>query len=211
MKCSAFHDNTPKPTAGPQIPFVKLDPKHSPTCGNAGVQIPQPGFKIKQILDDRKRELIVEDPDYEDTTVFEHIEKPGTTKDDPVDVDEDDDEYLYDDDDEVVIATPFKGKAKATAAPTRPIDDWKHKPEWVAAAIERRMPPPHESSPSATTAVQRELRAMLKEQKAAKSLKDLGWFLPEEFIDDNLFSWIVEMHSFDENIPIARDMKAQCV
>ncbi len=51
-------------------------------------------------------------------------------------------------------------------------------------------------------AVQRELRSMLKEQEAANSLRELGWYMPPEFIGDNLFQWIVEMHSFDPSLPI---------
>lgn len=36
-------------------------------------------------------------------------------------------------------------------------------------------------------AVQRELRAMLKEQQSAKRLEDLGWYMPESLMSDNLF------------------------
>ena len=77
--------------------------------------------------------------------------------------------------------------------------------------MEHLIPPPTESSIQATNALQRELRAMLKEQKAAKSLKDLGWYMPEDLIGDNLYQWIVELHSFDSEIPVARDMVAQYV
>jgi ubiquitin-conjugating enzyme E2 Q len=58
-------------------------------------------------------------------------------------------------------------------------------------------------------ALQRELRAMLKEQEKADSLRDLGWYMPPEFVGDNLFQWIVELHSFDEALPIAKDLKAK--
>lgn len=50
---------------------------------------------------------------------------------------------------------------------------------------------------------------MMKEQEMAKSLKELGWYMPEEFIRDNLYQWIVELHSFDPDLPIAKDMKAK--
>ncbi|KAJ6456938.1 hypothetical protein C8R45DRAFT_1033920 [Mycena sanguinolenta] len=30
--------------------------------------------------------------------------------------------------------------------------------------------------------------------------------MPEEFMGDNSFQWIVEMHSFDEMLPIAEDL-----
>jgi ubiquitin-conjugating enzyme E2 Q len=77
------------------------------------------------------------------------------------------------------------------------------------------MPPPFESSPSATMAVQRELKTMLKEQDKAMmspgGLKELGWYMPQESMIDSLFQWIVEMHSFDETLPIAKDLKSTCL
>ena len=90
-------------------------------------------------------------------------------------------------------------------------DDWTHDEAWVRASIEGLMPPPTQSSPSATSALQRELKAMLKEQNSAKRLKELGWYMPPDFIGDNLFQWIVEMHSFEEDLPVAKDMRSRCV
>ncbi|KAI8977714.1 hypothetical protein BD414DRAFT_516981 [Trametes punicea] len=85
-------------------------------------------------------------------------------------------------------------------------NDWKHDREWVNECIEHLMPPPTESSIMASTTLQKELRAMLKEQNAATSLRELGWYMPEEFMGDNLYQWIVELHSFDESLPIAKDL-----
>jgi ubiquitin-conjugating enzyme E2 Q len=121
------------------------------------------------------------------------------------------------------VSSAFKGKGSASAsgsgssAPPKgpPKDDWKHNADYVRRTVELLMPPPIDSSPSATMAVQRELKAMLKEQEkaltSAGGLKELGWYMPEEFIGDNLFQWIVEMHSFDETLPIAKDLKRECV
>ena len=86
-----------------------------------------------------------------------------------------------------------------------------HDPSWVAACIQHVLPPPNDASRMATTTLQRELRRILKEQEDAKSLKELGWYMPPEFIGDNLFQWIAELHSFDPEIPIAQDMKARYV
>ena len=86
------------------------------------------------------------------------------------------------------------------------MDDWKHDRAWVEQCIAHLIPPPTESSVAATTALQRELKGILKEQKTARSLRELGWYLPEELIGDNLYQWIVELHSFDPTLPIAQDM-----
>jgi len=71
------------------------------------------------------------------------------------------------------------------------------------------MPPPVQSSPSASIAIQRELQSMLKEQESAPILKDLGWYMPPDLVGDNLYQWFVEMHSLDPSLPIAKDMKAK--
>ncbi|KAF7358472.1 UBIQUITIN-CONJUGAT-2 domain-containing protein [Mycena venus] len=94
-----------------------------------------------------------------------------------------------------------------------PKDDWKRNADYVRRTIELLMPPPFESSPLATIAVQRELKTMRKEQDKAMTspggLKELGWYMPQEFMGDNLFPWIVEMHSFDETLPIVKDLKRE--
>ncbi len=86
------------------------------------------------------------------------------------------------------------------------VDDWKHDRMWVEQCVEHVIPPPTEASLQATTALQRELKGILKEQKEAKSLRELGWYMPEEFIGDNLYQWIIELHSFDPALPVAQDM-----
>ena len=47
---------------------------------------------------------------------------------------------------------------------------------------------------------------MLREQEHARALNELGWYLPLDFVGDNLFQWIVELHSFDPDLPVAKDM-----
>lgn len=122
------------------------------------------------------------------------------------------DEMDYDEDfeDYKILPTRHKGKEKATERDLR-VNKWIHDPEWVTKGIESLMPPPFEANPSATMAVQRELKAMLKEQESARSLDELGWYMPQDLIGDNLFQWIVEMHSFDDELPVAKDMKSRCV
>ncbi|KIY71906.1 hypothetical protein CYLTODRAFT_389638 [Cylindrobasidium torrendii FP15055 ss-10] len=218
VKCPAAVDQ-PTPRGAGHVPFVSMDPKHPATFGAREIQIPQPGWKDNIVLQERRNELLTsnDEVDFIDQEVFEfqdngnevHMISDG---DDDYDDDDGTNGFMDDDDDYVVSS---KGKAKAAPAPKappkKPTNDWKHNRDYVASAIERRMPPPNESSSGSLQAVSRELKSMLKEQKAASSLKELGWYLPEEFIDDNLFSWIVELHSFDPDIPIAKDMKAKRV
>lgn len=114
----------------------------------------------------------------------------------------------YDEEDSKVFAS--EAVPGASLAPhSRLSDDWVHDPEWVTTCVEFRLPAPVDASPLATASLQRELTAMLKEQERAKSYKELGWYMPPECIGDNLFQWIVEMHSFDPDLPVAQDMKAK--
>lgn len=85
-------------------------------------------------------------------------------------------------------------------------EDWMHDPDWVQRCVMHMLPAPMDASRMATTALQRELTVMLKEQDNAKSLQELGWYMPPDFMDDNLFQWVVELHSFDPDLPIAKDL-----
>ncbi|KAI1093365.1 hypothetical protein F5B19DRAFT_450060 [Rostrohypoxylon terebratum] len=61
----------------------------------------------------------------------------------------------------------------------------------------------------ATTAAQRALGQEIKKLESIQSstpLHLLGWYIDFEKIN-NLFQWIVEFHSFDPNLPLAKDMK----
>ncbi|KAJ4466482.1 hypothetical protein C8J55DRAFT_527332 [Lentinula edodes] len=218
-------ETIPIPPRQPQqlTPFVKLDPAHPVTLGQQRIQIPEPTHQLETILRIRQAEAVEDNPDSEDQAVFDFVEsadefigKGKGKANDPMEID-DDDEMGFDD------YSPSKGapyQLSSSLAPTlarqqqllpksRLVDDWVHDSEYVQSAVSKLMPPPELSSPGATMAVQKELKALLKEQKSCSSLKELGWFMSEEFMGDNLFQWIVELHSFDEKLPIAKDMKAK--
>ena len=168
-----------------KTPLVKLDPAHPATLSNKPANIPQPLYYLEKLLAARSSEYVEEDPDDEDVAIFEAID--------------------------VQIQSQPLPKALDGVPPQKAKNDWKHNAKWVKDSIEHLMPPPLDSTPSATMAVQRELRAMLKEQEGARSLAELGWYMPPELVGDNLFQWIVELHSFDKELPISKDMKSKCV
>ena len=66
--------------------------------------------------------------------------------------------------------------------------------------------PPSYATPLATKALQRELKATLTVQEK-QSTEELGWYIDPELIT-NVYQWIVELHSFDAQLPLARDMKS---
>lgn len=65
------------------------------------------------------------------------------------------------------------------------------------------------SSPGALRALNREIKDLQKIQSSTDTAA-LGWYIDFEKLD-NMFHWIVELHSFDMNLPLAQDMKrANC-
>ena len=181
-----------------KIPFVKLDPQHQTSVNCKAIQIPDPAFQVESLLAARTADYVHEEPDEEDLAIFQlDFSKPSKSLQNELD---DDDDYT------VPVASSSSIKNPRVQ---RPKDDWQHNEEWVVSILGNLMPPPVQSSPSASIAIQRELQSMLKEQESAPILKDLGWYMPPDLVGDNLYQWFVEMHSLDPSLPIAKDMKAK--
>jgi ubiquitin-conjugating enzyme E2 Q len=71
-----------------------------------------------------------------------------------------------------------------------------------------RFPPPENASPSATKQLLQRFMALKKVQDS-KPPATLGWYVdPQQFESSpNFFQWIVELHTFDPNTPLSKDMK----
>ncbi|KXN88395.1 hypothetical protein AN958_07377 [Leucoagaricus sp. SymC.cos] len=175
-----------------RIPFVKLDNTHPITMGHSTIQIPEPSYKVEQLLKARGSEFIEEDFDEDDQSVFSYSPEPHEKVQHRAEG-----------------QTSQNTSSMSTKRKGLPEHDWKHDEDYVREAVEHLLPPPEDSSVSAVMALQREWRSMLKEQDSASSLKELGWYMPPEFNEDNLFQWIVEIHSFDPELPIAKDLQAK--
>lgn len=65
--------------------------------------------------------------------------------------------------------------------------------------------PPAYATMMATKALNRNLQEVLEVQKKTP-LHELGWYIDANLIN-NVYQWIVELHSFDSTLPIAKDMK----
>jgi ubiquitin-conjugating enzyme E2 Q len=166
------------------IPMVPMDPQRRITLGGKPISIPLPEHKLEKLRRDRENEYMEEDQDEDDVLLFTD---PAPTN-----------------------SQPNGSASHDTEEPHRPVarpaNDWKHNPDWVRETITHMMPAPVDSTSIATMALQRELKAMIREQDRAKSLKELGWYMPPEFIEDNMYQWVVEVHSFDKDLPIAKDL-----
>ncbi|KAK7553902.1 hypothetical protein BKA81DRAFT_417111 [Phyllosticta paracitricarpa] len=88
--------------------------------------------------------------------------------------------------------------------------------DFVPGTLERsRLPamaPPTGDAASgmATKRLQSDYRSVLKLQDSSP-LHELGWYIDPEVIMEtgNIYQWIVELHSFDPLIPLAKDMKSR--
>jgi len=65
--------------------------------------------------------------------------------------------------------------------------------------------PPAWSTPSASKRLQREFQTLLRVQET-NPLHELGWYTDAEQFN-NVYQWIVEFHSFEETLPLAKQMK----
>ncbi|TID16936.1 hypothetical protein E6O75_ATG09702 [Venturia nashicola] len=69
------------------------------------------------------------------------------------------------------------------------------------------MEQPSFASQTATRRLQKDFQALLKVQET-QPLHELGWYIdPDQF--NNVYQWIIEFHSFEEQLPLAKDMKAK--
>lgn len=64
---------------------------------------------------------------------------------------------------------------------------------------------PSYATPFATKCLQRELKSILQVQENTP-LQELGWYIDSNLIT-NVYQWIIELHSFDNDLPLAMDMK----
>ncbi|KAJ6257092.1 Ubiquitin-conjugating enzyme [Drechslerella dactyloides] len=116
-------------------------------------------------------------------------------------------------DDLRILTIDDKGKGKdkgaSTAKDSKKKDKKKDTNAFVPgqldiASIQLLEEPPY-ASPLATKRIQQELKALLKIQQT-HDLEELGWYINHEHIQ-NVYQWIIELHSFESSLPLAEDMK----
>ncbi|MCJ1384501.1 hypothetical protein MMC17_007618 [Xylographa soralifera] len=129
------------------------------------------------------------------------------------------------------IGNKFKGQLgvkKMLGGPSRPMPGFESVDYFMTPEKERRsgsltdfvpgtldhstlpvLKEPAYATSSATKALQRELKATLKVQQTHPA-QELGWYIDPELVT-NIYQWIVELHSFESDLPLTADMKAKGV
>ena len=144
--------------------------------------------KVDNVQDLEEATMLSEDTDMEDLEIFF-----SDTEDEP----------------EVIEVKPSKGKDKAL--PEIPLQHSIPKTDFKPGSLDHDslplLEPPSYATSMATKALQRELTATLKVQDTHPA-HELGWYLDRELIS-NVYQWIVELHSFEDHLPLAKDMKSK--
>ncbi|KAH7886667.1 hypothetical protein F5I97DRAFT_2017525 [Phlebopus sp. FC_14] len=173
----------------PRVPYIMQDPGRTATVFHSDVDIPQPSHHLNSLLE----------ACMEVTTLICYDEE---------------DRAIYGRPDEEPSLESKEGLMSQDTQPLKAIEEWNPDTEWLERNVVEMLPPPTDFSNAATAALQRELGAMMREQNIAQTKNELallGWYMPPEYNGDNLYQWILEMHSFDPKLPLAKDMKARGV
>ncbi|KAI9933588.1 hypothetical protein ASPWEDRAFT_116048 [Aspergillus wentii DTO 134E9] len=105
------------------------------------------------------------------------------------------------DDSEEVPATMAPSSKKSRDAPSK--TDFE--PGMLTEDSLPLLTPPEYATTSATKALQQHLKATLKVQQK-EPLHQLGWHVDPNLMS-TVYQWIVELHSFDATLPLAKDLK----
>ena len=112
---------------------------------------------------------------------------------------------------EPLPSKPNKGKDKALPKLPPSAQSPALQTDFVPGTLDHKtlplLEPPSYATSMATKALQRELAATLKVQDTHPA-HELGWFIDQELIN-NVYQWIVELHSFESHLPLAKDMKSK--
>lgn len=106
---------------------------------------------------------------------------------------------------------PNKGKGKALPKLPFSAKPDASKTDFVPGSLDHKslplLEPPSYATSMATKSLQRELTATLRVQDTHPA-HELGWYIDRELVN-NVYQWIVELHSFESHLPLAQDMKSK--
>ena len=148
----------------------------------------------------------------------------GTNKYNPIEIDADDDtssvatldeDLAIFDNDELMAEYPAnrlptpnsnKGiKGIANASHLKPKDSRSYVPGMLDYANLPILQQPEWASTVATKCLMRDFKNLVETQNKLP-LHELGWHIDEDRVE-NMYQWIVELHSFDPTLPLAKDME----
>ena len=167
------------------IPVTAVSKSRRPSAA----KISKNGAKKARLTDDEEITYISDDTDVEDLEIFfeDNEEQPSPKE---------------------ANGSATKGKAKEVAILSKSDTA---KTDFVPGSLDHStlpiLNPPAYATSMGTRTLQKELQATLKIQDATPA-HELGWYIDRELIN-NVYQWIVELHSFEAHLPLAKDMKSR--
>ena len=144
--------------------------------------------KIESVQDFEEAAILSDDTDVEDLQLF-----------------------FSDGDDGPEILEVKSNKGKEKPLPELPSKEVNPHTDFIPGKLDLHslpiLEPPSYATSMATKALQRELTATLKVQDTHPA-HELGWYIDRELVD-NVYQWIVELHSFESHLPLAKDLKSK--
>lgn len=154
----------------------------------------------------------------------------GNSQSDPINLTSDDDAdsvatleediaiFIESDDEDLIVpsepltAHKGKGKSKAGAFLSKLVGS-KVQTDFVPGTLDFSTLPmlqqPTWATPGATKRLMKDFQELVKVQSETPA-HELGWYVDPEKME-NIYQWIVELHSFDPELALAKDMKAKNV
>lgn len=130
----------------------------------------------------------------------------GSSKSDPIDADElDDGKSVATDVEDLAVFMDGEAPSKAVAKTTKPKTDFV--PGSLDIASLPILQPPSYATTLATKRLAADFKTLVKIQQSTP-LDELGWYInPDPDCMNNLYQWIIELHSFEPTLPLAKDLK----
>lgn len=114
-----------------------------------------------------------------------------------------------DEEDINILLSDDESPGTDTALQKKPIDKADLKTAFFPGTLDEStlpmLSPPKYATTPATKSLQQHLNIIIKVQNQVP-LPDLGWYVHQNLIN-TVYQWIVELHSFDPEIPLAKDLK----
>ena len=172
------------------MPVTAVSRSRRPVSQAVTVKSGNKKVKVRNVQELEEIAMISDDTDYEDLEIFfsDTEEKPDPPP-----------------------SQSNRGKGKALPKIPSSAKPDASKTDFVPGSLNHKsltlIEPPSYATSMATKALQRELAATLKVQDTHPA-HEIGWYIDRELIN-NVYQWIVELHSFESHLPLAEDMKAK--
>ncbi|KAJ8115189.1 hypothetical protein OPT61_g3106 [Boeremia exigua] len=206
--------NSKEKTSVP-LDILEQDPSVTPMGDDGKLIIP-----VHAITGNRRPKAL-------NTTKFKRQKATGKSKYDAIEIDDDDTSSVATlDEDRIILEDDAptneqsagfskieKGKSKSGGfvhrlkLPSKPLTEYR--PGLLDYSSLPMLQQPSWASSAATKCLMRDFKALIKTQNE-QPLHELGWHIDEHKVE-NMYQWIVELHSFDQTLPMAQDMKKQGV